>query len=69
MTEENKKLTEDQSESAGSEQPAVAENGMSADEKEKSGFWTRWLPAPVGYSLFFGALFVAVGLGLLICLL
>ncbi len=28
-----------------------------------------WLPAPLGYGIFFGALAVAIGLGLLICLL
>lgn len=29
----------------------------------------KWLPAPLGYGIFFGALAVAIGLGLLICLL
>lgn len=29
----------------------------------------KWLPAPLGYGIFFGVLAVAVGLGLLICLL
>lgn len=29
----------------------------------------KWLPAPLGYGIFFGVLAVAIGLGLLICLL
>ena len=29
----------------------------------------KWLPAPLGYGIFFGVLSVAIGLGLLICLL
>ena len=40
------------------EQPQTAENKLN-----------KWLPAAMGYGIFFGALAIAIGIGLLVCLL
>lgn len=38
-------------------------------KKETESLLNKWLPPAVGYGAFFGALALAVGIGLLVCLL
>lgn len=38
-------------------------------KKETESLLNKWLPPVVGYGAFFGALALAVGIGLLVCLL
>ena len=46
---------------------------VSAGEKKENGGIAgklcKWVPAPLGYGLFFGSLALAIAIGLLVCLL
>lgn len=58
------------------EESAVTETGITetaekVEEKkeETENLLNKWLPPAVGYGSFFGALVLAIGIGLLVCLL
>ena len=52
-------------ETQGAQETQTEEGAPDAAENKLN----KWLPAPLGYGIFFGVLAVAIGLGLLICLL
>ncbi len=60
QTEEETAAAEEtaETEQTAEEQPQTAENKLN-----------KWLPAAMGYGIFFGALAIAIGIGLLVCLL
>lgn len=60
QTEEETAAAEEtaETEQTAEEQPQTAENKLN-----------KWLPAAMGYGIFFGALAIAIAIGLLVCLL
>ena len=57
--------TQDAQETQETQETQTEEGAPDAAENKLN----KWLPAPLGYGIFFGVLAVAIGLGLLICLL
>jgi hypothetical protein len=58
QTAEEGAAEEEAAEQTAEEQPQTAENKLN-----------KWLPAAMGYGIFFGALAIAIAIGLLVCLL
>lgn len=76
-------MKEEKKEKAKTEQPGTANlqtkekektekvetTATASEQKKEESLLNKWLSPVVGYSAFFGALAVAIGIGLLVCLL